>query len=94
VHEIPYFTNKTCAFMIQYTPANQLTLEGFEHPFDLALDPDNRWVKLAGLIDWDELAGIYSQNLKTDKGRLSDDLREPVPSVFLRAEKFSTRACF
>ncbi len=42
--------------MIKYTPANQLTLEGFEHPFDQELSPDNRWVKLATLIPWDELA--------------------------------------
>ncbi len=33
--------------MIKYTPANQLTLEGFEHPFDQELSPENRWVKLA-----------------------------------------------
>jgi transposase, IS5 family len=70
--------------MIQYTPANQLTLEGFEHPFDLALDPDNRWVKLAGLIDWDELAGIYSQNLKTDKGRLSVDVRMVIGAMIVK----------
>jgi len=32
--------------MIQYTPANQLTLDGFSHPFDRELSSDNRWVKL------------------------------------------------
>ena len=34
------------ALMIQYTPAKELILKGFEHPFDLALDAQYRWVKL------------------------------------------------
>ena len=46
--------------MIKYTPQNQLSLEMFEHPFDQHLDKGNRWVKMAALVPWDELAGIYS----------------------------------
>lgn len=38
--------------MIQYTPANQLTLDGFSHPFDRELSSDNRWVKLSALVPW------------------------------------------
>ena len=70
--------------MIQYTPAKQLTLEGFEHPFDLALDANNRWVKLAALIDWDELAEIYSRNLRGDKGRLSVDVRHVIGALIVK----------
>jgi hypothetical protein len=49
--------------MINYTPRSQLSLELFKHPFHQSLDKENRWVKLAAIIPWDELAGIYSRKL-------------------------------
>ena len=61
--------------MIKYTPANQLTLEGFSHPFERDLSPDNRWVKLAEIIPWDALASIYAKSLSTTSGRESIDIR-------------------
>ena len=44
--------------MIKYTPSNQLTLEGFSHPFERDLSPENRWVKLAELMYTHERLGI------------------------------------
>lgn len=70
--------------MIRYTSQNQLTLEGFSHPFDENLDPDNRWVKLAKVIPWDDLASIYSKNLRTDKGRLSVDIRMVLGAMIVK----------
>ena len=52
--------------MINYTPSNQLTLSGFSHPFDQALSPENRWVKLAKIIPWDELHDGTIWQLETD----------------------------
>jgi hypothetical protein len=46
--------------MINYTPQNQLSLEGFSHPFERDLSGENRWVKLAEVIPWDDLAAVYS----------------------------------
>ena len=43
----------------KYVSPSQLTLEGFESPFERTLNPKNRWVVLAGLIPWDEISGIY-----------------------------------
>lgn len=43
----------------KYVSPNQLTLEGFESPFERTLNPKNRWVVLAKLIPWDEISGIY-----------------------------------
>jgi IS5 family transposase len=42
-----------------YVPQSQLLIAGFETPFLQNLDPGNRWVKLAGKIPWDDLAGLY-----------------------------------
>ena len=70
--------------MIKYTPSKQLTLEGFKHPFYKQLKPDNRWVKLAEVIPWDELAGIYSRNLDPGAGRLSVDIRLVIGALVIK----------
>lgn len=42
-----------------YISPNQLSLEGFQTPFELHLQPSNRWVVLARLIPWDEICSLY-----------------------------------
>lgn len=42
-----------------YISQNQLVIEGFETPFSQSLDPNNRWVEMAGKIPWDDLASLY-----------------------------------
>ena len=51
--------------MVNYTPSNQLKLSLFKHPFEQELDKENRWVKLAELIPWDELASVYASYVLT-----------------------------
>ena len=46
-----------------YVSPNQLTLEGFQTPFDQQLIKDNRWVILADLIPWDEVCAIYLKHV-------------------------------
>jgi hypothetical protein len=70
--------------MIQYTPSSQLTLEEFKHPFHQQLRSDNRWVLLAELIPWDELAGIYAKNLDPKAGRLSVDIRMVIGALIIK----------
>lgn len=70
--------------MIKYTPSNQLSLENFKHPFHQQLDPNNRWVKLAELIPWDEIAGIYAKNLDPGAGRLTVDLRMVIGAMIIK----------
>ena len=42
-------------------------LDHFEWPFDHALDPENRWIKLAALIPWKLVEELYIQSL-SDSG--------------------------
>jgi len=70
--------------MINYTPQNQLSLELFKHPFERELDRENRWVKLAALVPWDDLAAVYGQNLRTDAGRKSVDIRTVIASLIVK----------
>jgi hypothetical protein len=70
--------------MIKYTPSNQLTLENFKHPFHQQLNPDNRWVKMAELVPWDEIVGIYAKNLDPGAGRLTVDLRMVIGAMIIK----------
>ena len=70
--------------MINYTPQSQLSLEMFETNFESVLDKENRWVKLASLIPWDELAGIYSQKLDHSSGRKSVDIRLVIGALIVK----------
>lgn len=54
--------------MVRYRSEKQQTLDGFEAPFQTALDPDNRWVKLSEYVPWDELAEGYYAGLSSSQG--------------------------
>lgn len=56
---------KKRASIPQYVSPKQMTLEGFSTPFSQQLDPQNRWVKLAHLIPWDELCSTYLKHVGT-----------------------------
>jgi hypothetical protein len=47
-----------------YISPNQLTLVGFETPFEQKLTKDNRWVLLAQKIPWDILVDTYQAQMK------------------------------
>ena len=70
--------------MINYTPQKQLKLEFFKHPFESKLDENNRWVVLASLIPWDDLASIYCQHLKRDTGRKSVNVRSVLGALIIK----------
>lgn len=50
---------KNRASRLLYVSPSQLTLAGFESPFERELNPNNRWVKLAKSLPWDRLVSIY-----------------------------------
>ncbi|MCD6091235.1 MAG: IS5/IS1182 family transposase, partial [Bacteroidales bacterium] len=70
--------------MINYTSQNQLSLEGFSHPFERDLLQDNKWVKLAALVPWDELAAVYSNKLQSGTGRKSVDIRTVIAALIVK----------
>jgi transposase, IS5 family len=48
-----------------YVSPSQLSLEGFESPFEQKLNLTNRWVVLAHLIPWDEICNLYLKFVPT-----------------------------
>ena len=53
--------------MIKNNNKNQIELN-FYLPFGGKLNPENRWVKLASIIPWDEIQTVYTNSLNSSKG--------------------------
>ena len=67
-------SSKRHAHTPKYLSPNQLTIAGFETPFEQSLDPENRWVVLKDLIPWDEIINVYLKVVtlsETGRPRLS-----------------------
>ena len=70
--------------MIRYRSHKQLSLDGFDWPFQTALDGNNRWVKLSECIPWDELAAGYYKALSEVQGRPAKDARLVIGAVIIK----------
>ncbi len=70
--------------MIRYSSEKQLPLSGFKTPFEVCLDENNRWVKLAQAIPWDELANGYYSNFSKTHGRPAKDARIVIGAVIIK----------
>ena len=70
--------------MIKYTSQNQLSFDGFDTTFENQLDPNNRWVKLSGLIPWDDLARSYYKLMDSGMGAPSKDARLIIGSLIIK----------
>ncbi len=70
--------------MIKYTSKNQIPIEEFIQPFGNELDKENRWVKLAQLMPWDELVKVYGKRMSKRMGRRAVDPRVAIGSVIIK----------
>lgn len=68
-----------------YVSPGQLTLEGFETPFSKKLNKENRWVKLADTLPWDEICNIYTRQQKVSQtGRPAISPRIVIGSLIIK----------
>lgn len=79
--------------MIKYTSQNQITIEEFRTPFEIKLSLENRWVKLAKALPWDELAKIYHRALSATKGRRSVDARIVIGAMIIKHKEELSDEC-
>ena len=61
--------------MIKYTPSIERTFSLFQGSFEQELDANNRWVKMANIVPWDEMAKVFYSSMSANQGRQSIDLR-------------------
>lgn len=69
--------------MIKYTPASERKLSLFRASFG-GLDANNRWVRMAELVPWDEMAKVFDKSMSADKGRASIDLRVVLGTLLVK----------
>lgn len=76
-----------------YISPNQLTLCGFETPFEQQLTTQNRWVKMGKSIPWDKIVPHYDKLFSSKEGRPPISGRVILGAMIIKhIEKLSDRA--
>jgi len=70
--------------MIKYTSIKQISIEDFIQPFGGTLSSENRWVKLANLLPWDEMVSVYVKSMSKKMGRKAVDPRVSVGTLIIK----------
>lgn len=70
--------------MFKYRSQKQLSIFDFHTEFESKLDPENRWVKMAKMLDWDKLADVYAKSLSSDLGAGSIDARVVIGALIIK----------
>ncbi|SMN12564.1 hypothetical protein SPBRAN_1890 [uncultured Candidatus Thioglobus sp.] len=70
--------------MIKYTSQYQTKITEFSTINHINLNPDNRWMILAGFLPWDELVKIYKKRFSTTMGAKSIDPRQIVGAFIIK----------
>jgi len=86
VQEKPQVSYKNFAdadIMIKYTSNKQISIEEFIQPFG-TLSKENRWVKLARLLPWDEMVSVYVKKMSRKMGRKAVDPRVAVGTLIIK----------
>lgn len=73
--------------MYQKSDKNQLSIEEFVLPFGGKLDKENRWVKLAGIIPWDEIEARYEKNFSEKQGRTAITAKVAFGSIYIKEQE-------
>ena len=70
--------------MFKYRSQKQLSIFDFHTDFESKLNPDNRWVQLAKMLDWDKLADVYAKNFSPTMGAGSIDARIVIGALIIK----------
>lgn len=70
--------------MYRKKPSDQLEFEDFYHPFGGKLSSDNRWVKLAKLLPWEELEKRYAKNFSQKMGAPAKPVRMALGALIIK----------
>lgn len=68
-------------------PSKQMKLSDFGLPMGVTLSPDNRWVKKAELIPWEEIEIRYAALFKNRKGNVAKPLRLALGALIIQTER-------
>ncbi len=66
--------------------SRQISFTDFNTPIGMKLNPDNRWVKKAEMIPWDEIEQRYAKLFTNRKGNVAKPLRLALGACIIQAE--------
>ena len=66
--------------------SKQIGFEDFGMPLGLKLNPENRWVKKAALIPWDEIELRYAKLFENRKGNVAKHLQMALGALIIQTE--------
>jgi transposase, IS5 family len=65
-------------------PDGQMTIEDFTLPFEGKLKTDNRWVKMAEIIPWDEIEQEYAKLFENEIGNVAKPARMALGALIIK----------
>ena len=77
-----------------YKPIDKLqrSFLDFNQPMGLHMNPDNRWIKMADRIPWDEFEIKYAELFPSDTGNVAKPLRMALGALIIQTKfQFSDR---
>lgn len=83
-------TKKPCTWRQICKPSPQMTIDDFILPFAGKLAADNRWVKLAAIIPWDEIEKQYAFMFPSDRGNVAKPVRMALGALIIQNRKSLT----
>ena len=72
--------------MYKYTDNTQSNFLSFNQPLGLHMNPNNRWIKMADAIPWDEFERKYASLFKGKNGRVAKPLRLALGSLIIQTK--------
>ena len=70
--------------MIRFKSIKQLSITEFQTPFEINLDPQNRWVRSSQEIPWDDLSRVYYNKLNQLMGARALDARVVIGAMIVK----------
>jgi hypothetical protein len=65
-------------------PSAQMVIKDFILPFEGQLNANNRWVKLAEIIPWEEIEKKYAKLFPSDTGTVAKPLRMALGALIIK----------
>jgi len=57
----------------------------FELPFNVELNPESKWIRLAELIPWDRIEEDYAKGFKSNEGQVAKSSRLAFGALYIQA---------
>ena len=66
--------------------SKQIKFSDFNQPLGLTMNPNNRWIKKANIIPWDEIEKNYANLFKAKNGQVAKPLRLALGALLIQIE--------